>query len=105
MALFDVSTSVEGDRAVVALAGECDLAAREALTSALRAAVERAAVVDVDLAALQFLDSSGVHCLVEGYHAAQQRGSRLYVVNARGPVAQLLDLTGVGELLRPPARA
>jgi anti-anti-sigma factor len=105
MALFDVSTSVEGGRAVVALTGECDLAAREALTSALHAAVERAEVVDVDLAALRFLDSSGVHCLIEGYQVALRRGGRLFVVNARGAVAQLLDLTGVGELLRPPARA
>jgi anti-anti-sigma factor len=105
MALFETSTSVESGRAVVALTGECDLAAREALTSALHAAIERAEVVDVDLAALRFLDSSGVHCLIAGHHTALRRGGRLYVVNAHGAVAQLLDVTGVGDLLRPPTPA
>jgi len=104
MPQYEVRTSVEGSRAVVALRGECDLAAREAVTAALRGAAERCDTILVDLAELQFLDSSGVHALIAGHHAAVERGGRLYVVNAAGEVARLLDLTGVGELLRlPPA--
>jgi anti-anti-sigma factor len=103
MVQFEARTSAGADRVVVALAGECDLAARDALTSALLAAVDGAGIVFVDLADLEFLDSSGVHGLIAGHHAAVQRGGRLYVVNAGGVVAQVLDLTGVGELLRPPA--
>ena len=99
---FGVSTTVENGRAVVAVAGECDLASREELASALLAAVERAPVVVVDVAALRFLDSSGLHGLVSAHRAAQDRGGRVYLVNAGGPVASVLDLTGVGELLRPP---
>src|SRR4051812_23482334 len=99
MAQFEVQTSAEGDRVVVALAGECDVAARDELTAALNAAVTSAEVVLVDVAELRFLDSSGVHGLVKAYHAATERGGRLYVDNARGVVAQVLDLTGVGELL------
>jgi len=102
MAQFEARTSAEAGQTTVALVGECDLAARDALTSALLAAVEDTEVVVVDLAELRFLDSSGVHGLIVGHHAAVQRGGRLYVVNARGIVAQVLDLTGVGELLRPP---
>jgi anti-sigma B factor antagonist len=48
------------------------------------------------------MDSSGVHALIAGHHAALERGGRLYVVNAAGEVARLLDVTGVSELLRPP---
>ena len=103
MPQFEVRTSVEGGRAVVALHGECDLASREAVTAALRGAAERSDTVIVDLAALQFLDSSGVHALIAGYHATLERGGRLYAVNAAGEVARLLDLTGVGELLRQPS--
>jgi anti-sigma B factor antagonist len=66
-------------------------------------AVDDAAMVYVDLAALRFLDSSGLHALVTAYQTAQQRGGQLYLVNATGAVATLLDVTGVGELLRPPA--
>src|SRR4051812_11996340 len=99
---FEVGTSVESARATVALAGECDLTVRDELTSALLAAVERAPVVMVDLSALTFLDSSGVHCLVTAHHVALERGRRLYVTNAAGVVATVLDITGIGELLSPP---
>jgi anti-anti-sigma factor len=102
MAQFGTTTSVEAGRVVVALAGECDIAARDELTSVLLAAVGSARIVFVDLAELRFLDSSGVHGLVAGHRAAIERGGRLYVVNAAGVVAAVLDLTGVGELLRPP---
>jgi anti-sigma B factor antagonist len=102
MAQFGATTSAEAGRVVVALAGECDLAARDELTSVLLAAVASARVVFVDLTELRFLDSSGVHGLVAGHRAAVEQGGRLYVVNAAGGVAEVLDLTGVGELLRPP---
>jgi anti-anti-sigma factor len=102
MVEFEARTSVEAERVIVALVGECDLAYRETVTSELLAAVERSNVVVVDLADLEFLDSSGVHALVAAHHAALRRSGRVYVVNAAGEVAQVLALTGVGELMRPP---
>jgi anti-sigma B factor antagonist len=103
MARFEAKTSTAADGLVVALAGECDLSVREEVTSVLLAAVGSAPVVMVDLSALSFLDSSGVHALVAAYHAARDGQGRIYVVNAGGVVAEVLELTGVGELLRPPA--
>ena len=103
VAHLEAKTSVEAGRAVVRLTGECDLAAREELTSALLAAVASAPVVVVDLGALDFLDSTGIHGLVTAHHEALAAGGRLYLVNAVGPVANILDITGVGELLRHPA--
>jgi anti-sigma B factor antagonist len=103
MTQFEVRTSAEPGRVVVALAGECDLATKDELASALRAAVTSAETVVVDVAELEFLDSSGVHGLVAAHRATLGRGGRLYVVNARGPVAHVLDMTGVAELLKPPA--
>lgn len=102
MALFEATTSAVDGRAVVSLAGECDLAAREELTAALLAAVDSAPVIVVDLAGLRFIDSSGVHGLVTGHHAAQRQGRRLHVVNAGGAVAHVLEMTGIGDLLGPP---
>ncbi|MEH1057215.1 STAS domain-containing protein [Micromonospora sp. CPCC 206171] len=103
MARFEATTSTEPGRAVVRLAGECDLAAREELTAALLTAVAGAQVVLVDAGALDFLDSTGIHGLVTAHHAARAAGGRLYVVNARGPVANVLAITGVADLLRPPS--
>jgi anti-sigma B factor antagonist len=102
MASFEARTSAHPDRSVVALAGECDLAVRDELTSALMQAIESAPVVELDLDDLEFIDSTGVHVLVTAYHAAQREGTSFYVVNAHGPVEHVLDITGVGDLLRAP---
>ncbi|GAA0735592.1 STAS domain-containing protein [Dactylosporangium roseum] len=102
MARFESRTSVEPGRVVVALAGECDLASREQFTAVLMSAVRTAPVVVVDADELQFLDSSGVHGLVAAHRAAQQEGHRLYLVNAGGVVAHVLQVTGVADLLSPP---
>lgn len=103
MTRFEATTSEEAGHVRVALAGECDLAVREELTAALLAAVHRAPVVVVDVARLDFPDSSGVHSLITAHHAARDSGKRLILVNHRGSVATVLELTGVAELLRPPA--
>jgi anti-anti-sigma factor len=101
MARFEATTSIDGQHAAVALAGECDLAAREDCTAALLGAVKAADTVVVDLKELTFLDSSGVHALVTAYRAANERGGRLIVVGAAGMVAHVLEITGVAGLLNP----
>ncbi|GAB7044324.1 MULTISPECIES: STAS domain-containing protein [Catenuloplanes] len=100
---FAARSSGGPTRTVVTLDGECDLAVREELTAALLAAVAAARTVVVDLTHVTFIDSTGVHGLVTAYHAARAGGGQLYVANAHGPVATVLDLTGVGELLAEPA--
>ncbi len=102
MGHFTASTSAAApDRVVVTLAGECDLSVRDEMTAALDAAVRAARVVVVDAARLEFLDSSGMNALIAAYRAAGLAGGRLYLVNATGVVAELLELTGVGALLAP----
>ncbi len=103
MARFEAMVSgANPDRIVVTLAGECDLTVRDELVAALLPAVERAPVVVVDAGGLEFLDSSGINGLITAHRTALGRGSRVYLVNATGVVAELLAITGVGDLLRPP---
>lgn len=102
MSDFAATTSTEGKRLVVSLAGECDLTVRTQLASVLTEAVNRSPTVVVDLAALAFLDSSGIHELITAHHLALERRRHVYVRNASGIVASMLDLTGIDELLRLP---
>nr|WP_296072439.1 STAS domain-containing protein [uncultured Actinoplanes sp.] len=102
MTQFEAKTTDEGGLVRVALAGECDLAVSAQLDKVLAAALDRGPLVVVDLAALAFLDSSGVHGLITAHHAARRKGSRLVAVNASGAVATVLELTGVGRLLGSP---
>ena len=102
MAQFEATTTDVDGVLRVALAGECDLAVSDRLRAVLSTAVHTGRPVLVDLSGLAFLDSSGVHNLVTAHHAARARGGRLAVVNARGAVATVLELTGVGALLGDP---
>jgi len=99
MTPFTVTTSEEPGRVRVSLTGECDLAVVEQLNATLLAAVDRSDVVVVDLAGVDFLDSSGVHSLVVAYRAARERGGRLSIERPTGAVAAVLDVTGVAQLL------
>src|SRR5688572_17627915 len=103
MAHFATKMTVDSGRVVVELAGECDLAARDELTSTLLAAVDSGDVVLVDVGAVEFHDSSGIHGLITAHQAAQRADREFYAINARGIVAQVLDLTGVGAMLAPAA--
>ncbi|RZU48707.1 anti-anti-sigma factor [Krasilnikovia cinnamomea] len=103
MASFEARTAAGEGRVTVVLSGDCDLTARDQLTHVLLDAVSREKAVFVDVAEVSFFDSTGVHALVTAHHAARGRNGRLFVVNAGGAVAAVLELTGLDALLRAPA--
>ncbi|KUL33402.1 STAS domain-containing protein [Actinoplanes awajinensis] len=103
MASFEARTATAPGRITLILSGDCDLTVRDKLTVALLDAVSRSTTIFVDVGGVGFLDSTGVHALVTAHHAALARSSRLYVINATGAVAAVLDLTGLGTLLQAPA--
>ncbi|MDZ8053243.1 MAG: STAS domain-containing protein [Aulosira sp. ZfuVER01] len=47
----------------------------------------------IDLAAVDFMDSSGLVSLVKGLKAARQSGCRLVLCNVKAPVRLILELT------------
>jgi anti-anti-sigma factor len=102
MGRFTAKRSDESGAAVVTLTGECDLSVRDELAGVLLAGVAESRMVVLDLSGLTFLDSSGVHTLVMAHQTARREGGKLYAVGAVGVVADLLDLTGVADLLRAP---
>jgi anti-anti-sigma factor len=100
--VFEVHTDTSADGTVVVrAAGEVDMTVSPVFEQTLVDAAARHAGkrVVVDLDQLRFLDSSGVHALVKGYHAAAGSGGSLTVRNATGVVARVLHITGVAEAL------
>ena len=90
-----LSVEISGDTAVtrVALAGELDLASKALLAQAMREAP--AEVVELDLAALTYCDSAGIGALVSAQRQVREDGRALYVVNVRGMVQSVLQVSGV----------
>ena len=100
--MFEVSTEPpDGDVIVVRASGEVDMTVSATFERSLleAAAMSRGRRVVVDLGGLDFLDSSGVHALVKGYHATNAVGGTLTVRGATGGVARVLYITGVAEVL------
>jgi stage II sporulation protein AA (anti-sigma F factor antagonist) len=90
----------DAGRAVVAVAGEMDLATAPALESALfDASPTGTRNVMVDLADVTFLDCRALGALLAAHQRLVQCGGRLGVRNADGIVRRILDLTGAAAEL------
>jgi anti-sigma B factor antagonist len=90
---------VEGG-SVVSVRGELDIASSPAFKQALEGArATDACTVLVDLAGLQFIDSTGLRVLLAAKQRAAAGGGDLRIRNARAGVRRLLEIAGVLELL------
>jgi anti-anti-sigma factor len=85
---------------IIALAGELDLASVGEMQAALRAATahERPRVC-LDLARLQFIDSTGLATVIRAHQAIDQSGGALAVVCSEGAVRRTVQTTGLLEML------
>lgn len=93
--LLVIQQTSEGERLRIALRGELDLANAESPETILRVALGSGRSVIVDLAKLEFLDSTGVAMLVA---AIREGGERLsFLPSEHASVRRLLSLTGLDE--------
>lgn len=85
------------EAAVVRLAGEFDINARDEILDVLLEAVREAGPAEVvlDFDAVAFLDSEAMGALIEGLNAGREVDVPLRIVNARGMVHRVLDVSGV----------
>jgi anti-sigma B factor antagonist len=96
--LLVVQQTSEGDRLRIALQGEMDLANAGTAASIVSAALDTGKRVVVDLAKLEFLDSTGIALLVEAMRNGSERLS--FLPSEHAPVHRLLALTGLDERMR-----
>lgn len=79
--------------------GELDLATAPLLDKTLREAQFDARVVVLDLRKLDFMDSAGVHVIVDAAERARQEGRRLVVLRGPARVDRVFMLTGTADVL------
>ena len=87
----------EGVAAIIHCHGELDVS----VCGDLRAAIERVSTPDltllrIDTTDLSFMDSSGLHCLVDTESRCHEHGTLLEVIPSR-PVTRLLKIAGVAQ--------
>ena len=81
----------------VAVAGEIDLTTAEVLHDGLRGALsaQHPHRVEVDLAAVSFMDCTGLTVLLVARHTALRAGGQLRITNPQPIVRRVLELTGL----------
>jgi anti-anti-sigma factor len=90
----------DGDRLVLGLAGELDLATATLFNDRVGAVLQCTEnVVVLDLRDLEFVDSAGLHCLLNAHRRLTRQARRLQVVCSDGPVWRAIRLARLVETL------
>lgn len=87
---FSVTTSGQGDRRVIRVSGELDLASRDELVDSCSAGSHADTVID--LGTLTFMDCGGYSSLMQIRKAAEANGRTVAIRNSVGQPARLMDL-------------
>jgi anti-sigma B factor antagonist len=95
--LWDDTVTLDGDTCTVALSGEVDMSCSDELIALLTSTARGAdaGTIQVDLAELGFMDSSGIDALITGYRAAQDAGRRFTVVRPQHNIRRVFEIAGV----------
>jgi anti-sigma B factor antagonist len=100
VSMFSVNLSTRecGGHVIVALRGELDIADAVGVAAALAVVAARNLDIVVDLAGLEFIDSSGVAALARGRKHARQAGGDLVLAAPQQQVLRVLTLTRLAEV-------
>lgn len=85
--------------ALVYVEGDIDLATSNTLREALVEALEKSATTVVDLAAVGFIDSSGLKELVFGHRDAERAGGSLRLRRPSRMLRRLLEISALDSVL------
>lgn len=88
---MNISTEESHGWLIVAPAGELDIATSDALDQAL--AENRDTILD--LSDISFMDSTGIRTMVGVHNRLNEAGKRLRLVVPPGPVARIIEITGL----------
>jgi anti-sigma B factor antagonist len=89
-----------GPRTILDVTGEIDLATSPQLRAAVDAAfASGAGALCIDLTRTEFMDSSGLHVLIDAAHHAREVGCDLEIICPHGHVRRVIELAGVDQLV------
>jgi anti-anti-sigma factor len=100
VAHFQLDEQLEDGWLLLRLRGELDLASAPVLAERLSRIQNEHARVRLDLSRLEFIDSSGLHVLIQAATEAADDGRALQVDPELAPIVrQMFELVGVDSLL------
>lgn len=97
-----VATTAEGDRHVLRVSGDLDLATAPELVAAGEAVASSGARIEMDLTDVTYIDSSGLRALILVQRAAEKAGGTAVVTAASDLIDRVISTSGLSEMLRRP---
>jgi anti-sigma B factor antagonist len=96
---FSIATSTSEGETRIYLRGELDVGSAPALEAALDLAFPTETTMVIDCAGLSYCDSFGVRAIIIAARRATEAEIGIRVEHATGRVRQILDISGVGEIV------
>jgi anti-sigma B factor antagonist len=95
-----ITISDQGTTTTVSLRGEWDLGEEAAIRRSLSGVLERSPErVILDLTGLGFIDSTGVHGVIELHQSSERQSVRLLIVPGSRAVQRVFELVGLSNVL------
>jgi anti-anti-sigma factor len=88
-----------GHGIVLVVSGEIDVATAPTVEREMLSAEESHDLVAIDLSETSFMDSTGLHLIMEANRRLRERGGRLFIVQGPPQVSRLFELTGLSDHL------
>jgi anti-anti-sigma factor len=97
--LLHVAVEPLDDAILVSATGEIDMSTVDVLERELTTAREEGSTVLLDLSGVTFMDSTGLHVLLEASHSSAVSDWGFFVVRPSGAVRRLLEVSGTADLI------
>lgn len=99
---MDMTTLVKDEKMIIYLSGEIDHhSAREIRDGADRLIIShRPTTFILDLAGVDFMDSSGLGLVLGRYRKIKELGGDMFISNASARTAKILKMAGVDKLIK-----
>jgi len=97
--LLHVTVEPLEDAIIVRAAGEIDMSTVALLRRELDTARAEGATVLLDLSGVRFMDSTGLHLLLEASHSSAVSDWAFFVVRPSRAVQRLIDVSGTADVI------
>ncbi len=95
---MEYKSTIEGNCSIIALSGEIDLQSSPPAREQMLNALKQNHHLMVDMSAVEYIDSSGIASLVEGFQFAKTHDLKFGLVNISQATRQVLELARLDQI-------
>jgi anti-sigma B factor antagonist len=90
---FRVETEGDGGQCRISVSGELDMNSSPQLLQAIRKAIPQSSALEIRLQGVDYVDSSGIAVLVQGYKLAHKQGVEFAIYDPSPQVLAVIELS------------